>query len=70
MNKKIAKLLLLATAAFGLSVAALADSGTAYNPAGQCDVNWDCGDQCSTGSFVCGNLGDCSTCFAICQDCP
>jgi hypothetical protein len=68
MNKKPVKLLLLAIAALTLSVCALADSGTFYNPYGQCNVNWDCGDQCATG-FFCTNVNDCSTCGPICEDC-
>jgi hypothetical protein len=69
MSKKTVRLMLLTIAALGLSVCALADSGTLYNPYGQCDINWDCGTQCSTGTFYCSDATDCTTCFAICQDC-
>ena len=69
MNKKMIRMLFLAIFALALSVCALADSGSFYNPFGQCTVNWDCGDQCSTGEFVCLDLSDCSTCGPICQDC-
>jgi hypothetical protein len=68
MNKKIVRLLLLAVAALSLSVYAVADSGTVYNPWGQCTINWDCGDQCATG-FLCLDINDCNTCGPICQDC-
>lgn len=69
MNKKAVKLLLLAVTALGLSVCALADSGSYYNPTGQCTVTWDCGDQCSTGIFECQDVFDCTTCTPFCQDC-
>jgi hypothetical protein len=68
MNKKVVKLLLLAITALGLSVCALADSGSFYNPYGQCTITWDCGDQCATG-FICLDINDCNSCGPICQDC-
>lgn len=66
---RAASLLLSTITALALRVCALADCGTIYNPYGQCDINWDCGDQCSTGVFTCLDLGDCSTCYPVCQDC-
>jgi hypothetical protein len=69
MSKKTVKLLLLTIAALALTVCALADSGSLYDPDAQCTINWDCGDQCSTGSFFCLDASDCSTCYPICQDC-
>jgi hypothetical protein len=68
MTKTI-RLLLLTIFAVGLSVSAIADSGSFYNPYAQCDINWDCGDQCSTGWFFCTDMNDCSTCAPVCQDC-
>jgi hypothetical protein len=68
MTKTI-RLLFLTALAVTLGGIALADSGSFYNPIGQCTINWDCGDQCSTGTFVCIDVNDCSTCGAVCQDC-